>query len=150
MTHFLVALAEAHGEAGHPESGLPLTDEALGMLERNGNRYYEPEAWRVRGEILWQLARAGRAGAGQPAPRGHDSSLTCLQHARDLARRRGARAFELRAATAIARLWHAEGRTAAARRLLAPHDRWFREGADTLDLRTARALLADLSRQPPA
>ena len=46
----------------------PLTDEALGMLGRNGNRYYEPEAWRVRGQILWQLARAGQAGAGQPAP----------------------------------------------------------------------------------
>ncbi len=140
VAHFLVTLAEAHLEAGEREAGLRLVDEALALSGRNGNRYFEPEAWRVRGLILLEMSRFGRGG--------RDSPVGCLQHARELAREWGARAFELRAATALARLWRAEGRAAAARRLLAPLDRWFREGADTLDLRAARAVLAAVSAGP--
>ena len=137
VSHFLIALAEAHGQVGDAEAGLRLTEEALALSRRNGNRYFDPEAWRVRGEILGRLTGQPRAGEG---------AAECLRQAHELARRRGARAFELRAATALARRWRGEGRAAAARRLLAPLDRWFREGADTLDLREARALLADVSR----
>ena len=55
VAHFLVALAEAHGDAGDTEGGLRLTEDALALSRRNGNRYFEPEAWRVRGQILWQV-----------------------------------------------------------------------------------------------
>jgi predicted ATPase len=152
VAHFLVTLAEAHVEAKDAETGLRLIDEALTLLQRNGNRYFEPEAWRVRGQILLEMARSSRAGPVGPVrtPAGYDSPAACLRRAHELARRRGARAFELRAATALARLWQAEGRAAAARRLLAPLDRWFREGADTLDLRAARRVLAEVSAQAHA
>jgi predicted ATPase len=147
VAHFLVALAEAHGDAGDTEGGLRLTEDALALSRRNGNRYFEPEAWRVRGQILWQVARAARSGAAAPVrtPGGRGSPAACLARAHGLARRRGARAFELRAATALARVWQADGRGLAARRLLAPLVRKFREGADTLDLRTARAVLDAVS-----
>ena len=148
VAHFLVALAEAHGAAGDAEAGLRLTEEALALSRRNGNRYFEPEAWRVRGEILWQVARERGPAPAEPAlrtPVGHGSAVACLRRAHELARRRGARAFELRAATALARAWQADGRARAARRLLAPLVRRFREGADTLDLQTARAVLDGVS-----
>jgi DNA-binding winged helix-turn-helix (wHTH) protein/predicted ATPase len=147
VAHFLVTLAEAHVEAGDPEAGLRVVDEALTLSRRNSNRYFEPEAWRVRGRILLEMARSTRARpAGRAGnPGGHDSPAACLRRAREIARRRGARAFELRAAIALARLWRAEGRATAARRLLAPLDRWFKEGADTHDLRAARAVLAEVS-----
>ncbi len=148
VAHFLVALAEAHGAAGDAEAGLRLTEEALALSRRNGNRYFEPEAWRVRGEILWQVARERGPAPAEPAlrtPVGPGSAVACLRRAHELARRRGARAFELRAATALARAWQADGRARAARRLLAPLVRRFREGADTLDLQTARAVLDGVS-----
>jgi predicted ATPase len=57
------------------------------------------------------------------------------------ARRQGALAWELRAATSLARLWQDQGRTKVARELLAPvYDR-FTEGFGSLDLKIAKSFL---------
>ena len=56
-----------------------------------------------------------------------------------------AKALELRAATALARMLRARGDRAAARDLLAPVYGWFTEGLDTADLKDAKALLDELS-----
>jgi predicted ATPase len=61
-----------------------------------------------------------------------------------IAREQGARSFELRAATSLARLWRDQGKRAEARDLLAPVYAWFTEGFDTRDLVEAKALLAEL------
>jgi predicted ATPase len=53
--------------------------------------------------------------------------------------------FELRAATALARLWRKEGKNIEARDLLAPIYDWFTEGFDSVHLKDAKALLARLS-----
>ena len=50
--------------------------------------------------------------------------------------------LELRCATGLARLWHAEGRTTRARELLAPVYGRFTEGFGTADLRAAKTLLS--------
>jgi predicted ATPase len=55
-----------------------------------------------------------------------------------------ARALELRAATSLARLWHAQRRIADARGLLGELYAWFTEGFGTPDLQAAWALLAQL------
>jgi predicted ATPase len=44
----------------------------------------------------------------------------------------------------LSRLWRAQGKTAAAHRLLAEIYAWFTEGFDTPDLQEARALLEAL------
>jgi predicted ATPase len=51
----------------------------------------------------------------------------------------------LRAATSLARLLRDQSRQAEARDLLAPVYGWFTEGFDTLDLKEANALLAELT-----
>ena len=51
----------------------------------------------------------------------------------------------LRAAMSMARLWRDQGKRDAARELLAPVYGWFTEGFDTLDLKEANALLAELT-----
>ena len=56
-----------------------------------------------------------------------------------LQQRQQAKAYELRAATSLARLWGEQGRRADAYDLLAPVYGWFTEGFDTLDLRGAKA-----------
>ncbi len=48
-------------------------------------------------------------------------------------------------ATRLARLWHSQGKTAAARDLLAPVYGWFTERSDTADLKEAKALIDKLS-----
>jgi predicted ATPase len=64
-----------------------------------------------------------------------------LQDALEWTRRQGALSLELRCATDLARLWHAQGRTVSARELLAPIYGRFTEGFGTADLRAAKALL---------
>jgi predicted ATPase len=56
-----------------------------------------------------------------------------------------AKSWELRAAMSMARLWRDQGKPQQARELLARVYGWFTEGFDTLDLKNAKALLAELA-----
>ena len=69
----------------------------------------------------------------------------CYHQALAVARDQGARLWELRAATSLARLWADQGKRAEAYDLLAPIYGWFTEGFDTADLRDAKALLDGLA-----
>jgi len=68
-----------------------------------------------------------------------------LQQALIIARQQQAKAWELRAAVNLSRLWQQPGKRAEAHELLAPVYGWFTEGFDTADLQEARALLAVLA-----
>jgi predicted ATPase len=58
-----------------------------------------------------------------------------------MARCQRAKAWELRAALSLSRLWQRQGKREEARGLLAPIYHWFTEGFDTADLQAAKALL---------
>ena len=62
-----------------------------------------------------------------------------------MAKAQHARAWELRAATSLARLWAEQGRRTEARDLLAPIYGWFTEGFDTPDQIETKALLDTLA-----
>jgi predicted ATPase len=130
LPHFLTLLAETYGEAGQPDAGLRLLDEARTVIDSTQERFYEAEVHRVQGEL----------GLAQAADQ-HAQAETCFQHALAIARRQQARSWELRAAMSLARLWQQHGKQAEARALLAPVYGWFIEGFDTADLQEARALL---------
>jgi hypothetical protein len=72
-----------------------------------------------------------------------DAELTSAERSRSPATR-GARLWELRAAINLARPWRNQYKRAEAYELLAPIYRWFTEGFDTADLKSARALLKEL------
>ncbi|MBI3757133.1 MAG: hypothetical protein HY267_04070 [Deltaproteobacteria bacterium] len=55
---FLALLAEAHGKVGQAEEGLTVVAEALAMVDGTGERFYEAELYRVKGELL--LAQADK------------------------------------------------------------------------------------------
>jgi predicted ATPase len=65
----------------------------------------------------------------------------CFQQVLAVARCQQAKSRELRAAISLARLWHQQGKSKAARQLLAEVYGWFKEGFDTVDLQVAKALL---------
>jgi DNA-binding SARP family transcriptional activator/predicted ATPase len=132
--YYLTLLAEQHGKAGDAEYGLVLLAEALDLTELTGERWSEAEARRVNGEML---LRTGQIAEGEAA----------LWQALEVARAQQARAFELRAAMSLARLWQSQGQLAQARPLLAPIVNWFGGRVDTPDLREARFLLDSLQEQ---
>jgi class 3 adenylate cyclase/tetratricopeptide (TPR) repeat protein len=128
----LVWLAQAMASSGEPAAALGLIDEAMGMMEALGHHQYEPEFYRIRGIAL----REQNDVAGSQA---------AFAEALGSARRRQMKAYELRAATDLARLLGEEGGREEARELLAPLCGWFTEGFDTADLKKAAVLLAELS-----
>ena len=134
LPHLLASQAETARNLGHPEEGLGILDEALAQVERTGERYYEAELYRLKGELV--LA---------DTPAAVDAAEECFQCALVIARGQSAKSFELRAATSLARLWHSLGKTTEARDLLSPVYGWFTEGFDTPDLQDAKALLDELS-----
>jgi predicted ATPase len=78
--------------------------------------------------------------------KGEESSAeTCFQQALDIARRQGARSWELRAAMSLGRLWQRRGRRTEARELVEEIYDWFTEGFDTPDLKEASTLLEALA-----
>jgi predicted ATPase len=62
-----------------------------------------------------------------------------------MARRQQAKAWELRAATSLARLWQQQGKRTEAHALLAPIYGWFTEGFDTADLQEAKVVLDEVA-----
>jgi len=128
---FLQQLAEAHGMAGQFEKGLALMEEALDLVERTGERAWEAEIYRGKGELL-QLSGETSEAEG------------CFRKAIEVARRQEAKSWELRATVSLSRLLQKDGRSAEARQLLSEIYGWFTEGFDTPDLKEARALLKDL------
>jgi predicted ATPase len=83
--------------------------------------------------------------------RGCGSSANCLAWIRVLPHKAGAALLDscnsFRSAMSMARLWRDRGKRDAARGLLAPVYNWFTEGFDTLDLKEANALPAELASQ---
>jgi predicted ATPase len=134
QSYILALLAEAHGTMGQPDAGLTALAEALTLVETTGERWYEPELYRLKGELLLQQTSDSQA-----------EVETCFQHAISIARSQQANSFELRAATSLARLWQQQGKRQEAHDLLAPVYGWFTEGFDTADLQEAQALLEALA-----
>jgi predicted ATPase len=118
-------------ELAKADEGLALVDDALARVERIGVRWFECELNRIRGALLAEEGDVATAEAQ-------------FIKAIGIARSQGARHWELRAATSLARLWGDQGRHAEARDLLAPVYGWFSQGSDILDLRKAKALLDQL------
>ena len=127
-------LAEALGAAGRAEDGLHVVADAIDYIGRSGERDSEAELYRIQG-VLHLATGAADAAAAEAS---FDKAL-------EIARGQKARAWELRAATALARLYHDSGRTEEGRELLGPLYAWFKEGLETADLRAARAQLEVLA-----
>jgi predicted ATPase len=134
LPYFLALLAEAYETIGQPAAGLAVIAEALTLVGKTGERWYEPELHRLKGALLLQQSAAN-----------HTEAQTCFHHALDLARVQQAKSFELRAATSLARLWQQQGKRAEAHQLVAEIYSWFTEGFDTPDLREAKTLLDELA-----
>ena len=127
----LAQLADALTRKGEHSAALGAAREGLEAEERTGHRQWEAELRRLEGVALLGLNRL-------------EEGQTALKEALRVAQEQQAKAYELRAATSLARLWGEQCRRVEARDLLAPVYGWFTEGSDTADLKEAKALLDEL------
>jgi len=132
--YFLSLLAEAYEKAGQPEEALTVLVEALTIVAKTGERYWEAELQRQKGEVLLIMK-------GQKV----EQTEECFRKALSIARSQQAKSLELRAAMSLSRLWQQQGKRDEARQMLAGIYGWFTEGFDTLDLQEAKTLLEDLA-----
>jgi predicted ATPase len=132
--YYLALLAEAYEKSGQAEEGLHELAEALALVAKTGECWWEAELHRLTGELLlrYTVPEVPQAEAR-------------FQDALAVARRQQAKSLELRAAISLSRLWQRQGKRAEARELLASVYGWFTEGFDTADLCDARALLEELA-----
>lgn len=134
LPQYLSRLAVTYGELGQPGEGLMLLAEACAIIDKNNERWWEAEVYRLEGEL-----RLKQAVPEEPlAEVGFQQALT-------IAHGQAAKSLELRAATSLARLWQSQSKCQEAYDLLASVYGWFTEGFETADLTDAKSLLDELA-----
>jgi predicted ATPase len=146
----LAVLAEAYGAMGQLKQGLNLLAEAVTTVNSSGERQWEAEVYRLKGELTLLQYGGQRAEGGVPSahyspPSTQAEAEACFLKAIEVARCQGAKSLELRVVLSLSRLWQQQGKKAAARQLLAEIYDWFTEGFDTADLQEAKSLLEVLT-----
>jgi non-specific serine/threonine protein kinase len=133
--YFLTNFAAVLGAVGSADEGLVQIEEALGLALEIDYRWFLPEIWRTKGELL---ARHGADGSA--------AVITDLFHkSMSLAREQQALYWELSAALSFAEFMRDQGRDREAHAVLAPVYGRFTEGFSASKMKAARALLDQLS-----
>jgi predicted ATPase len=130
----LAMLVEAHLKMNQAVAGLEVLEQAFSGVEPTGERVYEAELHRLKGELVMIQNASNAAQAEQ-------SFRTAIE----ISRKQHAKSWELRATTSLARLLDKQGKRDEARSILTDIYGWFTEGFDTADLKDAKALLDQLS-----
>jgi predicted ATPase len=150
LPFYLALLAEAFAKVGQVEEGLSTLAEALTLVNKTGERNYEAELYRLRGELTLVPARIQSLGSSvtdsqslNPDPQGEAEG--CFLKAIEIAQKQHAKSLELRAVMSLARLWQRHGKQTDGWQRLTEIYAWFTEGFETADMQDAKALLAELS-----
>jgi predicted ATPase len=138
-TSFLwILLAEVLEKTGQAYQGIAVLTEALVLASQTGDRWFEAELYRLKGELTLQQWKVESQKSKE------EEAEACFLKAIDIARQQQAKSWELRAAISLARLWQQQGKRAEAHKLLSDVYNWFTEGFDTKDLQEAKALIEEL------
>ncbi|WNC92476.1 winged helix-turn-helix domain-containing protein [Paraburkholderia sp. FT54] len=126
----------ALGRAGQPKEGIAVVIEALAQGDHTGDQWYAAELRRVHAELLL-MECTGQPPFGDAVTHAQASLSAALEES--LAQ--GCRSLQLRAATSLGRLWHAQGRSAEALHLVKAACARLTEGHDWDDFKAAEELL---------
>ncbi|MBW8876702.1 MAG: AAA family ATPase [Acidobacteria bacterium] len=140
MAYFFCLHAEVLILCERPRDAWRALDEGLRLSQTRGVSLCIEEIYRLQGEILLHAkSPADLWEGGGPA-----EAERLFQAALEQARRSGSRALALRAALSLGRLWQSQGRTQAARELVAQARQGFTGELESGDLREAREFLDSL------
>ena len=131
-----VLAAEAQVRNGRADEALALVEELITEIRASGLRWQEAELLRVSGEarLLGPSSDPDRAGRD-------------LEAAVAVAREQGARAFELRAALSLAKLYQSSDRRLEAHNVLAPALEGFSPTLEFPEIEEAQTFLTALPKQ---
>jgi predicted ATPase len=127
---FLASLAEVYGRAGQMTEGLGVLSEAYATITQSGERWSEPELYRIEGDLRLMLAETQRSQSNQQKKKAEE----CYLRAIEIAREQKAKLLELRAAISLHRLWVTQCKSADARERINAIRGWFTEGFASPDL----------------
>jgi predicted ATPase len=127
----LIELAGALTQAGRIVEGLAIVEAGI---EQSEPGWLTPELLRLKGELLLMQSACASA----------ETAKSLFRRALDEARRQEMLAWELRAATSLARLLRLQGHCDAAIAYLRPVYNRFTEGFDTADLIAAKQILDEV------
>jgi predicted ATPase len=105
---YLMLLADAYACAGEIQEALLRIGESRALLEQTGEKLMTAELHRLEAELLLK----------QKACDASQTAEALLQKSLAIARSQQAKSWELRAATDLARLWNAQGKTQDGRAVL--------------------------------
>ena len=102
-----------YGQAGQTSEGLNALTEALTLVEKTSERWYEAEIYRLKGELLLKQDSQKAKGKAQKAKveQTQEEAEGYFQQALGIAQNQEAKSWELRAAMSLGRLWHQQGKT---------------------------------------
>jgi predicted ATPase len=132
----LSVLAEGYAGLGNYPEAFRVLQQAFDWSDRQGERWCDPELFRVKGCLIHQDATR------QERQKVEDSFTRAIT----IARHQGALFWELKAALSFARIKIQQDRLADAQKILAPVYARFTEGLDTADLRSAKEILVSSDR----
>jgi DNA-binding winged helix-turn-helix (wHTH) protein/tetratricopeptide (TPR) repeat protein len=172
LTDFMTRLAQLYGENGQLDKGFATVQEVLAIAHTQGERLFEAEMYRVKGELTLQSkARLGQLKTGQDKSEDADPRLLTpdpqaeaegyFLKAIAIAQQQHAKSLELRAVMSLVRLRQHQAQEhptrhtlhetrpalAEAHRMLSEIYNWFTEGFNTKDLQEAKVLLKELQQQ---
>lgn len=131
LPFYLTLLAESYAHARDRRRAMQVITAALEAVEVSGERVWQAEILRLKGQLLID---------DDPA-----AAQAYFTEAMHTARRQSAKLLELRASVNYAELLNHKNASMEARCVLAPSYASFTEGFDFIDLREAKALLDRLS-----
>jgi tetratricopeptide (TPR) repeat protein len=131
-TWLFIALGNAYLAGARAAEGIDAMNEGIGLCRRSGVLMLESELHRLKGELLLSDGK-------------QEAAAESLHDAVEFASHQGAKSWELRATTSLARLLSRQGRRDEAGAMLKVIYAWFTEGFDTADLKEAKKLLEQLS-----
>lgn len=129
LPYMLGMRADACLRTGRIAEGRASIDDALAAVERTGERFYEAELYRLRGELL------SAAGAG------HERVEDALLRAMAVSRQQRAGLLTLRATVSLGELWHRLGKAEQAQRLVIESRAHFAAGDRLRDVVEADAFV---------
>ncbi len=132
-THTLAVLAEIYLRKKRIDEGLALLDEAEKLLLTQGERCWQAELLRVKGELLLEQSE-----------RSVSIAERCFSEALEKAQSQHARMLELRAAVSMARLFMRLNKAGDAKRVLKDACSGFSEQTANRDLVEAQTILDEL------
>jgi tetratricopeptide (TPR) repeat protein len=133
LPFFMAVVAERAGQIGDVDGAMELLERARALAERTNELWYLPEVWRLWSGLL---------------NNNDTESIRMLSDAIDLARRQGAKLWELRASTSLAKLLAKVSDYREARQVLAPAlADWPADEHDYIEYQEAEAFLLSIGEK---